>query len=142
MFECDRKAWGLFSRHHYLSNRLSSNARCFVGMIDDRPAAFVSTSRFPHATVKNMMMLSRIVVIPDFQGIGVAGKMIDSVSDHLFYQGWRVRITTSHPGMIGSLKGSQSWICKRQGRNGRHRGTVSEKGSSGRITTSWEYKQI
>jgi hypothetical protein len=89
-----------------------------------------------------MMMLSRVVVIPDFQGIGVAIKTINVVAKMFHERSQRVRITTSHPGMISSLKRNDNWCCKFRGRKGRHRGTVSGKGSSGRITTSWEYKQI
>lgn len=125
-----------------MSSRLPYGSRCFIGLIDNRPASFVSTNKFPHASVKNIMMLNRIVVLPDFQGIGVAGKMISAVSNHMHDRDFRVRITTSHPGMIESLKKSQHWICKRQGRAGRHRGLMCGAGSFDRITTSWEYKSI
>ncbi len=40
IFRCRRGAWSMFARHHYLSGRLSSYARCFLALWNGAPVAF------------------------------------------------------------------------------------------------------
>jgi hypothetical protein len=87
-----------------------------------------------------MMMLNRVVCLPDFQGIGIASRMMDVIAQHFVDKKQRVVITTSHPGMIANLKKNDRWHCGRQGRASRHHGVLKGMGSGGRITTSCEFR--
>lgn len=100
---------------------------------------FVSVYNQPHHIIKRLKRISRIVVLPDYQGIGIAKKLINYVAELYIADKWRVTLVTSHPAMNKSLK--PPWILRRQGRNKGHKGTagINNKGSEQRNTCSWEY---
>jgi len=66
---CLSDAWTLFKRHHYLSANLHRSARCFLGVCRDRPIAFAAV--LPSPGKVGSRRISRVVVLPDWQGIGV-----------------------------------------------------------------------
>jgi len=66
---------------------------------------------------KNMWRVSRLVVHPDYQGVGIGTKFLNAVSDMELSAGNDVRITTSARNMVHALKGSQNWICTNYGFN-------------------------
>jgi len=117
------------------------SAKAFIGFANGMPAAFVSANRFPHGSVKNFIQISRIVSLPDFQGIGIASITMDAVAQYYYKNKQRIIVTTSHPGMIRSLDKNKKWNLTHQGRYKRHTGLLKkgEGGSQKRITTSWEY---
>ncbi len=61
------------------------------------------------ATEQGIKQISRIVVLPDYQGIGIGSRLLDGVAGILRAENWRVAITTSHPGMIAHLARSPAW---------------------------------
>lgn len=105
----DRSLWPVFARHHYMTAELSKAARCFAAYIDGRPVAFTSYLHFPHAIAKNIKMAHRIVVLPDWQGLGLAGRLSEWQGEYLAAQGFRYRITTAHPAFIHYLAKSPRW---------------------------------
>ena len=64
-----------------------------------------------------MWRVSRLVVHPDYQGVGIGTKFLNAVSDMELSAGNDVRITTSARNMVHALKGSQNWICTNYGFN-------------------------
>ena len=60
---------------------------------------------------KNMWRVSRLVVHPDYQGVGIGTKFLNAVSDMELSAGNDVRITTSARNMIHALRGSNGWSC-------------------------------
>ena len=53
--------------------------------------------------------ISRLVVLPDYQGIGIGGRLLDQVAGLVAGEGSRVSISTSHPGVISHLARSETW---------------------------------
>jgi GNAT superfamily N-acetyltransferase len=92
-----------------------------------------------HAGVRR---ISRLVVLPDYQGIGIGSRLLGAVADLLKSAGYRVTITASHPALIGHLQRSPHWriaCIKRQGSSvhaGAKQGSVT---STGRAVVSAEY---
>lgn len=116
-----RSAWQLFRRHHYLSGDLLSSSQCWGGWIDGVLVAFVAVRHFPHAHVKNMKMSHRVVVLPDYQGLGISGRMIDWIGQDFSEKGFRLRATTAHPARQAFFSRSPRWknvTVKKQFRNG------------------------
>ena len=111
-----RDLWPLFARHHYMSADLHSGARCFAAYVDSRPVAFTSYLHFPHVTAKNIKKAHRIVVLPDWQGLGIAGQLSEWMGGHLTEQGFRYRITTAHPAFIHQMARSPRWRLQPQKR--------------------------
>lgn len=107
--KCDRALWGMFARHHYLSASLHGGAQCFAAYVDGRPVAFTSYLYFPHPHTKTIRMGHRLVVLPDWQGLGIAGRLDDWLGQYLYDQGLRYRNVVAHPAMIKFYAGSPRW---------------------------------
>jgi GNAT superfamily N-acetyltransferase len=107
--KCDRALWGMFARHHYLSSKLHPASHCFAAYVDGRPVAFTSYLNFPHPKTRNIKMGHRLVVLPDWQGLGLAGRLDDWLGQHLYEQGYRYRNTVAHPAMIRYYLRSPRW---------------------------------
>jgi ABC-type ATPase involved in cell division len=102
-------AWKYFRRHHYLSSEINKSARCFGAFIGDDLVAFTSYLHFPHAKTKNVKMAHRVVVLPDYQGLGIGGRLADWQGEYLHQRGYRYHFVTSHPALIRYLAGSPRW---------------------------------
>lgn len=110
--KADRKAWGMFAPHHYLSGELASGASCHVALHDGEPIGFVAYMHFPHAQVKNMKKGHRLVVLPDWQGLGIGIALATEAADIYHEQGFRVTATMVHPAMVYSMAQSPRWQLK------------------------------
>jgi len=112
---CHRDIWKSFSRHHYLSDDLASSCRTWLATVNGIPAALLGEMRQPHAKAKNIRRCSRIVVTPDFQGLGLGRIFLDTLGGAYKEERERFTITTSHPGMIGTLNRSVNWALTLKG---------------------------
>lgn len=107
---CSRTVWPMFAPHHYLSSDLASGAHCFAAHLPNgQPVAFTSYIHFPHPKTRNIKMAHRVVVLPDYQGLGIASHLSDWMGLWLFQRGLRYRYTVAHPAMIAMLAGSPRW---------------------------------
>jgi ABC-type molybdenum transport system ATPase subunit/photorepair protein PhrA len=107
---CDYSAWRWFAPHHYLTADLNRSARCFVGLIEERPAAFAGLIHFPHAQVKNIESVSRLVVAPDFQGLGLgAYDFIEAIGKIVMANGGVMTTHPAHPALIKTWAKSALW---------------------------------
>jgi energy-coupling factor transporter ATP-binding protein EcfA2 len=132
-------AWPLFAKHHYLSSGLNRTAHCYLGTIEGQPAAFCAV--LPVIGYAGRRRISRIVVRPDFQGVGVGRGLLNAVA--AMYP--RMSITTGHPAMIAALKNDANWKCTAVMKAGhkRHQAAMSSGGpvrtsSRGRVVCSFE----
>jgi GNAT superfamily N-acetyltransferase len=97
----------MFARHHYLSGALSQYARCFLALWDGVPVAFCATvTLIGH---KNRWRISRIVTLPDYQGLGVGMAVGEAVAALHVAEGHRVNVTASHPALIAHCRRSPRW---------------------------------
>ncbi len=99
----------------------------------------------PHPQVKNLLTISRVVVLPEFQGFNIGIKFISFIAK-MYSENKRVRITTSLKPFIIALNKNKKWKCVRYGRVGKL-GSNSMFGSSAskkstshnRITGTFEF---
>ncbi len=110
-----RVVWPLFAPHHYMSGDLHCGSQCFGGFIDGQIVAFAAYLHFPHAKVRDIKHGTRLVVLPDFQGLGIGGRMDDWIGGYLYARGYRYRNVVAHPAMIAQYCKSPRW------RNDTHR---------------------
>ena len=98
---------------------------------------------FPHPKLKNARRTHRLVVKPDYQGIGIGSILHNYIAEYYALQHYSYILTTSSPQLIKSLQKSRKWIATRIGRvAGSHTGLNKGNGgnsSRNRITTSWKY---
>ena len=65
---------------------------------------------------KGWKRVHRLVVLPDYQGIGIGVRFINEVSKHYKNNGWNVNLTTTTPSLIHVLARGKEWSLKRKGR--------------------------
>jgi ABC-type lipoprotein export system ATPase subunit/GNAT superfamily N-acetyltransferase len=106
----DRSAWKQFAHHHYLNHDLHKAAACFVAKVEGRPAAFVAVLHAPHPT-HSRWRASRIVCLPDFQGVGIGSRLTDVIAAAYSATGKEFSVVTSHPAMIAGMARSAKWRC-------------------------------
>ncbi len=90
---------------------------------------------------KNRWRLSRIVTLPDYQGIGIGMAVAEGVADLHLQEGNRVNVTASHPSLIAHCRRSPRWKTvgvKRTGSQGSKKFT-DYRGSTGRAVALFEY---
>ena len=104
---CRLAAWQLFKRHHYLSGSLAVGARCYLTTWDGIPVNFCAT--LPVITKKNHRRFTRIVTLPDYQGIGIGMRAVAAVAELHRAEGLRINVTSSHPALIRHCRHSPLW---------------------------------
>ncbi len=60
--------------------------------------------------------MHRLVVLPDYQGIGIGTKFIKAVAKMVAERGYDVNLTTTTPALVNSLIKDDDWILSRFGR--------------------------
>lgn len=109
VFPVDRSVWPAFRRHHYLSGSIQGAAKCFGGFIDGELAAFSAYLHLPHPHTRNIKLDHRTVVLPDYQGLGISGRMVEWIGQTLYEQGFRYRRSVTHPAVIAYCARSPRW---------------------------------
>jgi len=140
LFRCRPRVWRLFAKHHYLSGNLNPAARCFVALWDGTPTAFCATLAI--AGRAKHWRISRIVTLPDFQGIGIGMKVAEAVADLHRAEGCRLSVTGSHPALVAHCRKSPLWRAsgvKKVGSRGPHGFASDYRSSAGRAVVSFEY---
>lgn len=109
-------AWQLFAPFHYLTARLHKGAACYLLSVNDRPAALACLLHRPHAKVRDIMGISRVVTLPDYQGLGLAFVLMDTLGAAIKAIGKRLHMYPAHPALIGSMDRSPVWaLVKKPG---------------------------
>lgn len=96
-----------------MSNDLSKSARCF-GLYDgDTIIGFCGVLHQPHGKNKKIKRCSRLVILPDYQGIGLGTKFLNVIAKRYCDMGFDFTIVTSAKNMIMALKRSKNWTLIR-----------------------------
>jgi len=142
VFRSDYAAWKLFSRHHYLTADVNKGAHIYVAEIGGQPAALVAVIPMPSGVVSNAWRMSRTVVMPDFQGVGVAGAMMSLIGAAYKADHRRSYATTAHPAMIMALNNNPLWRITHKPKRATNKGGTKIKNLShatNRMTAGFEY---
>lgn len=103
--------WKLFAPYHYLTAELNKAAVCFVLFVNGHPASFAGMLHFPHQTVKDIKRCSRLVTLPDWQGLGLAMILIEKVGAAYKAMNKRVHTYPAHPALMRSFsKDAKNWM--------------------------------
>lgn len=135
--------WQVFSNYHYLTHAISEGSDCYVLDYHDKAIGFIAVVHFPHPKVANFKRIHRIVVLPDFQGIGIGKKLLNAVADLYEKKEFRVLITTGAVSFIKSLNNTKLWnMTRKLGKVSESSGVLKGSTSMKRETASFEYKNI
>lgn len=138
---CRMAAWQLFARHHYLTGSLGRGSRCFLATWNGEPVTFCAT--LPVVPKKGHRRFSRIVTLPDYQGMGIGMRVVAAVAELHREEGLRINVTSSHPALIRHCRSSPLWKTvgvKKTGSSTRKVGRIAAyRSSKGRAVVSFEY---
>ena len=95
--------------------------------------------------------MHRLVVLPDYQGIGIGTHFIKEIAKLITKEGFELNLTTTTPALVGALTRDKDWVLARYGREKdgmkgyqRYKGTETEhlnrSASTKRVTYSFWYK--
>ena len=133
----------MFRQYHYLNGSLPLTARCYEAIYNDQPIAFIA---IVHTKMKsNYFRVSRLVVLPDYQGLGIGKRLLNFIAELYTSQlNLPFFLVTSNPQLIrGNLT---NWKIKRIGhatRGGRGDNRINlglkKSNSRKRLTVSLQY---
>ena len=100
-----------FDKHHYLTNTLNKSCKCLLFKWNNIPVAFVGLLNSPRKGMPNGHSISRIVVLPDFQGLGLSLRILNFCGGILKSLGedYYLYIKTIHEKMGEALERSDKW---------------------------------
>lgn len=140
--KAQQSEWDLFKEFHYLSSAHNNAAHKYIAEINGEIVAWCSVLHFPHPRVKNIKRIHRIVVLPDYQGVGLGIIFMNEITKMYKNLKFRMRLTTSAPSFVFGLKKSKNWIMVRRpsrvplsGKSG-----TAKASSEMRLTASFECK--
>jgi ABC-type lipoprotein export system ATPase subunit/N-acetylglutamate synthase-like GNAT family acetyltransferase len=139
--KASQQEWKQFMDFHYLSHEHNAAAHRYICEIEGEPVAWCSVLHFPHPKVKNMKRIHRIVVKPDYQGIGLGNRFMSEIAKKYKKEGNRVSLVTSSPSFIHGLQKSKSWVMTRKpSRVAKSQGVMAGSDSRERLTSTFEYR--
>jgi GNAT superfamily N-acetyltransferase len=132
----------MFRQYHYLNGSLGAGVRCYAAVYQGKPIAFIAVACV-HMKTK-YYRVSRLVVLPDYQGIGV-GKQLLNFTANLYTSQTKDQfyLITSNPQLIHSQ--TSNWKVTRFGHashgrdNTRINKELKNSLSRKRITVSMQY---
>lgn len=110
--QCSKQIWSMFAKYHYLSNELNKSSDCYLISWNDLPVAFASILPMPGKFGEDTRVCvseHRIVVLPDFQGLGIGNRISEYLGELYLSQGYRYFGKTANPRMGEHRQNSSLW---------------------------------
>jgi GNAT superfamily N-acetyltransferase len=101
--------WEYFSKYHYLTSQINRSAHCFVAIWEGQLVGFNSAITAPNGNYKNAYRGHRLVIHPDFQGLGFGPRLSEAVAQHYLDNGKRYFAKTAHPRLGEYRDNSPLW---------------------------------
>lgn len=111
--EGEKHLWDKFAPHHYMDHNLPQSCVFYTFYwIKDDEEILVGCLGVLFQIAKNLQAkrFTRIVVLPEYQGLGFASKMINTISKYYFDEGLqRMYLSTFHPRLGEYMTKSSNW---------------------------------
>lgn len=108
IFRCRYETWKVFKQHHYLTQELNAAAKCFCFTWNDKPIGFIAILPLPSGTISDAFRVSRLVILPDYQGLSIGIKILNIFGAMYKSIGKSLYIKTSNPSLFNGMKNNQS----------------------------------
>ena len=112
IFRTNWSAWRFFEAHHYLKLPRMAASFPYVATVAGEPVAFCAVTT---QTGLKSSRISRLVVMPEWQGAGVGMRFLGAVAEdwlrgrNRYGLPLRSVIATSHPGLVAALSRAKGW---------------------------------
>ena len=112
---CGREQWKKFSKYHYLSNELASACICYGLYDNENIIGFIGILHQPNPKNLKLKRVSRLVILPDYQGIGLGRKFLNEIAKIYINKGYDFSIITTAKNLINALRKDPNWCFTRYG---------------------------
>lgn len=110
VYRCKPKIWDLFKKHHYLTQDVNNSYIFLLFEFNNKPIAICVIGYYSGYNLKLSFRESRIVVLPDYQGMGIGSKISEFVAGIVKNNDFNYYTKTTNPA-LGEYrnKNSKSW---------------------------------
>ena len=113
----ERFLWGIFAPHHYMTQDKSDDKSLPNGasfytfyIFDEGVETLVAClGVIPQISKIPARRITRFVILPEFQGMGLSGGILDSIADMYHKDGIKMYIATFHNRLGNFLENSTNW---------------------------------
>ena len=88
--------WNIFRHHHYMTQDLNNTSTLYTLFYKNTMVACCYVLSLACGSLQNAWRIHRLVVNPDYQGLGIGTKFLEAICDLYSYSGGSVYIRTSH----------------------------------------------
>ncbi len=115
--EAEKYLWPIFHPHHYMTMNMdiieslprSSKFFTFYWLREDEEILIGCLGVLNQVSKYPARRITRLVVLPEFQGLGFSKIMLENISEMYKKEGITMYITTFHPGLGSYFEKSSSW---------------------------------
>lgn len=135
-----KRLWNIFRQHHYLSHDLNMACRMFSLRMNDEPIAMCCVLPLPNGCFNNGYRIHRLVVLPEYQGLGIGTIMIKIICSIYNKFDKVIYIRTSHPKLMNYFENNKDWVSTK--RSGAISPSLFSKGNEiqkDRVAYSYKY---
>lgn len=79
----------MFREHHYLSGEMNKACKLYVVYWNEVLVGMASVLPIPSGTLKFGMRQHRLVILPDYQGLGFGTKINDFMAKYFYNNGYK-----------------------------------------------------
>ena len=116
-----------------MSADLHKAAQCYAAFVNDRPVCIAALLPRPVSSGRDkgkaIHGVSRVVTLPDYQGLGLAFVLLDSLGGMFANRGQRLNNYPAHPAFISGHDRSANW--KQVKAPGKYSGKNAAKSTTG-----------
>ena len=80
---------------------------------DNNIIGFIAILHQPHPINTKLKRVSRLVILPDYQGIGLGTKLLNAIAKIYIKKGYDFSIITTAKNLISALRKSDKWCLSR-----------------------------
>jgi len=106
----EAETWDFFKKHHYLTEELNVSAKCFLFELNSKPISICCVLNTPRNNNPNGVAISRVVVVPDYQGLGIGSKICNFIGGIFKNNGNDLYIKTANPSLGEYFNNNHNWI--------------------------------
>lgn len=110
--QCSKQVWSMFAKYHYLSADLNTSSDCYIVSYNKLPVAFAAIISMPGrfgSDTRFCVSEHRVVVLPDYQGMGIGNRLSEYLGELYLSQGYRYFGKTANPRMGEHRERSNKW---------------------------------
>lgn len=141
--EQKREVWKIFAPHHYLNDELNYASDCWVLKWNNTLVGFCAVLTQPTGSANYCKRVSRLVILPDFQGIGAGTRFLDAICKMYVDCGYKMYIRSAHMKLANYWHKTPTWkpTSKNERKSCFNNGEIRNKNPYivNRVCYSYEY---